>query len=259
MPEKSTFKLQVKQAWHTLKNSYISWIVFLEGLRSGKNAPGSRFLFYYASWSTMFLYVLFHLLANFNPLQIMIPFSLYDYQENDLRSRVVVFVSDGNRNVYPVNRAVMIGENPVDKIKTLVREVGQLAGQNNFTTENENEFHASIVKLPDLHQAIRAVWIRDSYIVIDLHESVLKSIFEQIKIRKSIAKWNSVSGETESESRKNTKEEEIRIKNAIMESAYLAIEQTLFANFSKIQEIHYKTEGQKAQTLSYTHGDVAKR
>ncbi|PJZ68160.1 hypothetical protein CH373_17045 [Leptospira perolatii] len=208
---------------------------------------GKRILFLTYSWILVSLFITGFVLAGKSPFKLLIPFSLYDLPNSDPRKEVTLYGSDGEGSVSPIRRKVLLtGDDFRHDALSLIGEVGESSYFDHTVGQSSNQFK-SLKKLPNLQFSVIALWKRGNVLIIDLRKSSLEDILSEMKFRIDYTYASQMTEEAKSS-------EINRRKLALLSSAFLAAEKTLFENFPDLQTIEYRLSGQLDQIsgLSYS-------
>jgi hypothetical protein len=209
------------------------------------------FLFFTGLVSILF-FVLFALVGK-NPYSLLLPLTLHDsfLPVYDKRTKVKVFFSDGQMNAFPVERKISLSGELRKDIKLLLIETSEPPY---FGTEEQNSVpKMNLKKLPGLHFALIQTWVlSNNTLVLDFREETLLLETTNLKVRIDKGTYDiqeetkdggRLAKEKEEEDKNKVALEKLRL--ALLDSAFVAIEKTIFENFSTIQTIEFRVDGKK--------------
>ena len=228
------------------------------------NNKNKRFLFsfFVVSISTIFL-VFFYLIKK-NPLELLIPFHLFDLPQIDKRTQKSLYILDGKGNTLKVNRKVLIESNVLNKnLDVIISELSKPPYDDKIDSQDETVFPKKTINLKN---ALVIKWLLDnnSRLILDFKEEYLQLELKNIKTK-------SVLDEEESIFDRKTPEQETKLKaeleknNSIkmktLELSFICLEKSIFENFPEIQSIEYKLNGKTKNfsNLIYDLREVRKR
>lgn len=231
-----------------------------------------KFTFLFFSGIITGLFFLICTLAEFNPFALLNPFAIYDFSlpASDSRESMKIYLTDGQKNVYLTNRNVyQKGKSLKERIYTAIIEISEppfYASQEDLQKKTEE---ISYKKLPNLHYAIKTLWIIDKKLVIDFRRPTLAAELESIKARIDKSQYldekeeknakAKLAWELEQEEKEKKLLHEAKIE--LLNSAFLVLEKTLFENFAEIDEIMYRIDGETNDfpDLGYRLSEIKKR
>ncbi|GBF40327.1 LIC_10740 family protein [Leptospira johnsonii] len=239
---------KIKEIWNrflTRLDTFYTWIFEL-ATRAADSKESKRILFLTYSWIIVLLFLTGFILAGKNPLKLLVPFTLYDLPNLDHRKEIVIFGSDGEGEVFPVKRKVLLtGEDFRHDVITLVGEAGE-SSYFDPTVPNASAQFRNLKKLPNLQDSVISIWKRGDVLILDMRKSTLENLLSDMKFR---IDYTYASQMTEEQ---KTAEIE-RKKLVLLSSAFLAVEKTLFENYPDLNRIEYKLGGEAGDLpgLSY--------
>jgi hypothetical protein len=234
--------------------------IFLEATGETKS---NQFRFFFLASSLAILFFIVFILVGKNPFSLLVPFNFYDLPGIDRRTNVTLYVSDGKTNLLKSKRKVLLTENDVSKnLNIILGELSQPPYEDVIETTEENVFPK---KLPDLRSPIIASWLLDSdkKLIIDLNEESIQKELSSIKIKLEVNEdslYDKQNREEEAIEKKKLEElQSARVK--VLNTALLALEKTIFENFSTIETIEFKLNGHSKDFagLEYKLTEVKKR
>lgn len=241
--------MQQKKTIETLKNLYPDFY------RKAVSRSGTK-KFYFLFFSTIITlnFLLGFLLTEKNPLSLLVPFSFFelDLPISDKRIPARVYLSDGNGNVFPSDRKVYLGEGDFrKKIITLSTEISRPPYYEVEENLSKKDLNTNLKKLPNLHYALRAIWILKDTLILDLRTTSIEDEIREMKVRLEtkvydIKEEKDVNDEKLSDIEiiaARNKEEILKKKLILLDSSFIALEKTLFDNFSEINKIEYRLDG----------------
>lgn len=225
--------------------------------------PNKKFLIIYFSIILSILFFFAFYLVKVNPLQLLIPFSLFDLPKIDSREEKTIYVSDGKNSILKIKRKALISEEKEKKLKILVSEISKSSFDNILDSKEENLYPKKTLNLSD---SLISFWFLDENkkLILDFKEEYLN--FELNKIR-----TKAVSSDEETIFDKKTPEEEKVFKEELdklnqkkllkLEISFLALEKTIFENFPKLESIEYRLNGKMKSfnELNYKLDEIKKR
>ncbi|TGK06633.1 hypothetical protein EHO59_00370 [Leptospira semungkisensis] len=239
---------KIKKIWAAILarwEAFYAWIFSL-ATRPSDSPESKKALFLTYSWIIVLLFLTGFILAGKNPLKLLVPFTLYDLPNFDPRKEAVVFESDGEGQVYPVKRRVLLtGEDFRHDALTLIGETGE---SNYFdpSVPNASAQFRNLKKLPNLQDSVISIWKRGDLLILDLRKSTLENLLSEMKFRIDYTYASQLS--------EDQKTAEIsRKKLLLLSSAFLAVEKTLFENFPEITRIEYRLGGEVSDLNGLTY------
>lgn len=216
-----------------------------------------RFLFTYFSWMMGLLFLSFSFLAEKNPFQLLLPMQVFALPIVDDRSEGVVYVSDGESEIYPTRRKVFLRGNMQDDIRELIEEVGRPPHFSQDWKEGDRFQGSKLKKLPNLSQALVSVWILDEgkRVVLDFSSKEIERAMAKYRFAKSKMEEGEEdveAGEEDIESyysapanyidAKTMREIEEK-KVIVLRLGLKASLQTIRENFPSVDQVEYRLDG----------------
>ncbi len=239
---------KIKEIWAKILVRWETFYAWIFGLATtpADSPESKRVLFITYSWLIVLLFLTAFVLAGKNPLKLLVPFTLYDLPNFDPRKETVVFGSNGEGEVFPVKRKVLLtGKDFRHDVITLVGETGE-SSYFDPTVPNASSQFRNLKKLPNLQDSVIAVWKRGDVLLLDLRKSTLEGLLAEMKFR---IDYTYASQMTEEQ-----KVAEIaRKKMVLLSSSFLAAEKTLFENYPEISRIEYRLGGEQEDIPGLTY------
>lgn len=239
---------KIKEVWAKIVVRWETFYNWVFGLATTPpdSAESKRVLFLTYSWITVLLFLTGFILSGKNPLKLLVPFTLYDLPNFDPRKEVVIFGSDGEGEVFPVKRKVLLtGEDFRHDLITLVGETGE-ASYFDPSVPNASAQFRNLKKLPNLQDSVIAVWRRGDLLLLDLRQSTLEGLLADMKFRIDYTYASQMTEEQKSA-------EIDRKKAVLLSSSFIAVEKTIFENYPDIQRIEYRLGGELADLPGLTY------
>lgn len=241
--------MQIKKTIESAKKLYP------EFYQKSVSLTGTR-KYYFLFFSTIITlnFILGFLLTEKNPLSLLIPFSFFelDLPISDKRIPVRIYLSDGSGDVFPSDRRVFLVEDDFrKKIITLATEISRPPYYEVEENLSKKDLKINLKKLPNLHYAIRAIWMVKDTLILDFRSSSIEDEIREMKVRVEskiydIKEEKDVNEENLSDLEviaARNKEEVLKKKFILLDSSFSALEKTLFDNFPEIKKIEYRLDG----------------
>ncbi|PJZ64359.1 hypothetical protein CH371_18230 [Leptospira wolffii] len=239
---------KIKEVWAKVVVRWETFYNWIFGLATTPpdSAESKRVLFLTYSWIIVLLFLTGFILSGKNPLKLLVPFTLYDLPNFDHRKETVIYGSDGEGEVFPVKRKVLLtGEDFRHDVLTLIGETGE-SSYFDPSVPNASAQFRSLKKLPNLQDSVISIWKRGDVLLLDLRRSTIEGLLADMKFR---IDYTYASQMTEEQ-----KEVEIaRKKSVLLSSAFLAVEKTLFENYPEIHRIEYRLGGEPGDIPGLTY------
>jgi len=224
-----------------------------------------KFWFLFFSGFVSFMFFLLFALVGKNPFSLLVPFSIYDNFSliYDKRSPVTIYLSDGKKNLFHIKRKIFLTGEIYHDLKALLVEISEPPFYELEENSNIQEIK-EIKKLPNLHFALIQMWIlKDKTLILDFREETLLQEMQEQRVRidtqtYDIKEENSEEKISIQSSEKNKKILE-KMKIELMESAFLALEKTIFENFPDILSIEYRLNGISKELPNFEYKFTQKR
>jgi hypothetical protein len=245
-------KEKITEIIHTLKAVYPNFYD-----KATQNTGTKKFYFlFFSTVITLNFFIGFYLTEK-NPYSLLVPLTFFelDLPLADKRENAKVYLSDGSGNVFPSDRKVLLDKNDFrNSIQTLAIEISRPPYYETEENFSKKDLNVNLKKLPNIHYSIISIWkLNNDTIILDLRESSLTSEIEKMKVRiekntyeikeeKDTDSGHLVDTKEKDES---DKQELMKIKMDLLNSAFLALEKTIFDNFSDINKIEYRLDGVK--------------
>ncbi len=224
-----------------------------------------KFWFLFFSGFVSFMFFLLFALVGKNPFSLLMPFSIYDNFSliYDKRSPVTVYLSDGKKNLFHIKRKIFLTGEIYHDLKALLVEISEppfYELEENLNIQEAKEMK----KLPNLHFALIQMWIlKDKTLILDFREETLLQEMQEQRVRidtqtYDIKEENSEEKISVQDSERNKKILE-KMKIELMESAFLALEKTIFENFPDILSIEYRLNGISKELPNFEYKFTQKR
>ncbi len=248
----------IKKILIIIKNLYN--LIFGEAFNE---KPNKKFLIIYFSIVLSILFFFAFYLVKVNPLQLLIPFSLFDLPKIDSRDKVVIYVSDGKNSVLKIKRKILIPKEIEKKIRTLILEISKSSFDNILESNEENSYPKKTLNLSD---SLISFWfVEDNKkLILDFKEEYIN-----LELNKIITK--AVSSDEDTIFDKKTPEQEKLYQTELenlnknkltkLEVSFSALEKTIFENFPKLEFIEYRLNGnlKNLKDLNYKLDELKKR
>ncbi|MBM9578322.1 N-acetylmuramoyl-L-alanine amidase [Leptospira sp. 201903070] len=197
-----------------------------------------RTLFLTYAWIGVILFFTSFILAGHNPFITLVPFSLYEVGNRDPRTEITIYGSDGERQVFPVRRKVLLEEDEFRrKTMTLIGEISESSYFDKAFASGKGEHYKNLKRLPEIQYAVKAIWKNGNTLILDFRKSTLQEILSGMKFRIDYTY-------VQQQMKEEDKQKEIaRKKMALLDSTFIALEKTVFENFSDIQSVEYRLDG----------------
>jgi len=245
-------KEKITEIIHILKTVYPNFYD-----KATQNSGTKKFYFlFFSTVITLNFFIGFYLTEK-NPYSLLVPLTFFelDLPLADKRENAKIYLSDGSGNVFPSDRKVLLNKNDFrNSIQTLAIEISRPPYYETEENFSKKDLNVNLKKLPNIHYSIISIWkLNNDTIILDLRESSLTSEIEKMKVRiekntyeikeeKDADSGHLVDTKEKDES---DKQELIKIKMDLLNSAFLALEKTIFDNFSDINKIEYRLDGVK--------------
>lgn len=225
--------------------------------KATQNSGTKKFYFlFFSTIITINFFIGFYITEK-NPYSLLIPLSFFelDIPLTDKRENAKVYLSDGSGNVFPSDRKVLLDKNDFrSSIQVLANEISRPPYYETEENFSKKDLNINLKKLPNIHYSIISIWkLNNDTIILDLRESTLNSEIEKMKVRVEKNTYE-ISEEKDGVSSHliDTKEKDesdkielMKIKMNLLNSAFLALEKTIFDNFLYIKKIEYRLDGIK--------------
>lgn len=209
------------------------------------------FLFFAGFVSVMF-FLLFALIGK-NPFSFLLPMSIYDnfLPVYDKRKTAKIFLSDGQKNAFLSERKVYLSGELHKDLKTLLIEISEPPYYGTEDSKSNREIHTNMKKLPGLHFALIQSWLlKDKTLILDFREETVIQEMKDQKVRIDKGTYD-IKEEKEEKgrlAREKAEEDQNKLaleglRKTLLESAFIAIEKTIFENFPEVQSIEYRLDG----------------
>lgn len=207
---------------------------------SGPRPDDRIFLFFFLSWSFLFLFLVSFLLAGKNPYALLFPSGYDAAWGSDPRQLIEVYGADGDNNIVPVKRSVLLEKDDFrHNVYTLIGEVGSPVFFASDTVDSGLDFQ-NLERLLNLQMATNILWKRGSECIWDLRMSTIEEILKNQKFR---IDYTYQTGLSETEKRELLQKRKLNVLANTLKS----VERTLFANFSDLNSISYRIDGNVRQ------------
>lgn len=258
--EKNKFYL-IKRFWAFALNN---WKKFYSIATGEKQENPRRFLFLYFSWIVFLLFLSLSFLVEKSPFTLLLPFQVFSLPVDDPRTMGVIYVSDGEANIYASDRKIFLQNNVKEDVREIIEEVGRPPHFSAGFKEGDPFFGAKLKKLPNLSIALISVWLVDDgeKAIIDFSSSELEKELAKFRFAKSkIEEAEEDEAElmdTESYysppsdfiDAKTLKEIEEK-KVLILGLALKAIQQSILANITEVEKLEFRLDGKKDNFIGF--------
>ncbi len=218
------------------------------------NSGSKKFYFLFLSTILTFNFYLAFFLTEKNPYSLLIPLTFFEFDVPlaDKRVPVKLYLSDGSGSVFLSERKVLLDLTDFRaSLMTLAIEISRPPYYEIEENLNKKDLNINLKKLPNIHYSIKTIWkLNNKTFILDFRESSLLSEFATMKVRIENKTYD-IKEEMESDSKLiDPSELETKNKDAIqklkmdlLKSTFLALEKTIFDNFTEINKIEYKLDG----------------
>lgn len=245
----------VKKFWAFVQ---INWKKFYS-IATGENQENSRrFIFLYFSWIVFLLFLSLSFLVEKSPFNLLLPFQVFSLPVDDSRGMGVIYVSDGEANIYPSDRKIFLQNDNKEDIREIIEEVGRPPHFSTGFKEGDPFFGAKLKKLPNLSIALISVWLVDDgkKVIIDFSSSELERELAKFRFAKSKIEeaedeetelmdtesyYSAPSNFIDAKTLKEIEEKKV----LIMGLALKAIRSSIQANLTNVQNIEFRLDGKK--------------
>ncbi|PJZ58979.1 LIC_10740 family protein [Leptospira barantonii] len=213
-------------------------------------------LFLTYAWIGVVLFFTSFILAGNSPFVTLVPFSLYEVGNRDPRTTITIYGSDGERQVFPVQRKVLLEDEEYrHKTMTLIGEISESSYFDKTLESGKGEHYKNLKRLPEIQYAVKAIWKNGGVLILDFRKSTLQEILSGMKFRIDYTY-------VQQNMKEEDKQKEIaRKKMALLDSTFLALEKTVFENFSDVQSLEYRLDGlsERIPGMEYSLDSTHKR
>lgn len=235
-----------------IKNLFLKLISFIKETynlifeESFNEKINKKFLIIYFSIVLSILFFFAFYLVKVNPIQLLVPFSLFDLPKIDSRVEKSIYVSDGKNSVLKIKRKILISDEPREKkLKVLVSEIAKSSTENILESKEENLFPKKTLNLSD--SLISSWFIDDSKkLILDFNEENLKLELSKLRAKTISSEEETIFDKKTPEQEKIYKEEILKLNQSKLlklEISFLALEKTIFENFKELESIEFKLNG----------------
>jgi hypothetical protein len=232
-----------------------------------------KFTFFFLSGMLASLFFLITILSEVNPFSLLYPFDVYDFSlpTSDNREMMKVYLTDGKKNLFLTERKVYLKDKDLkQKVYTAIIEISEPPFYASADDLKKKDETISYKKLPNLHFAIKTLWLQDKKLIIDFRKSTLLTELDSIKVRidksqnpKEEENEKDIKARLAWELEQEEKEKKLLhvAKIELLNSAFLVLEKTLFENFPEFEEIIYRIDGVPSDLpdLEYKLSEVKKK
>lgn len=182
---------KIKESASTIKNTISEAVVekinqgYLWLFRTASEDGVSRkTLFLTYSWIGVVLFFTSFILSGNSPFITLVPFSLYELGNRDHRTEITIYVSDGERQVFPVRRKVLLEDEEFrHKTMTLIGEISESSYFDKTLEGGKGEHYKNLKRLPEIQYAVKAIWKNGGTLILDFRKSTLQEILSGMKFR----------------------------------------------------------------------------
>ncbi|EKR43287.1 hypothetical protein LEP1GSC107_1444 [Leptospira interrogans serovar Grippotyphosa str. UI 12769] len=237
----------IKESANTIKDTiWEAALIAVEKINQGylwlfrtasEDGVSRKTLFLTYSWIGVVLFFTSFILSGNSPFITLVPFSLYELGNRDHRTEITIYVSDGERQVFPVRRKVLLEDEEFrHKTMILIGEISESSYFDKTLEGGKGEHYKNLKRLPEIQYAVKAIWKNGGTLILDFRKSTLQEILSGMKFRIDYTYARRMNDDE--------KQKEIaRKKMALLDSTFLALEKTVFENFQDIQSVEYRLDG----------------
>lgn len=159
----------IKESASTIKNTI--WEAILKAVEkinqgylwlfrtASEDGVSRKTLFLTYSWIGVVLFFTSFILSGNSPFITLVPFSLYELSNRDHRTEITIYVSDGERQVFPVRRKVLLQDEEFrHKTMTLIGEISESSYFDKTLEGGKGEHYKNLKRLPEIQYAVKATW-----------------------------------------------------------------------------------------------------
>jgi hypothetical protein len=254
-----SIKFYLKKLKNFIGNLYNA--ILNESYSEQKN---KRFLFSFFAVSISIIFLVFFYLIKKNPLELLIPFHLFNLPQIDKRTQKSLYILDGKGDTLKVNRKILIESNILSKnIDTIISELSKPPYEDKIESQDETVFPKKTVNLKN---ALIIKWLveNNSRLILDFKEEYIQLELKNIKTKSVLDEEDSIFDRKTPEQEAKLKaelEKNNSIKMKTLELSFICLEKSIFENFPEIQSIEYKLNGRTKNFSNLSHDlrEVRKR